>query len=123
MKFKEQADKLYSKLISEEVEGKTIYYRKRQVYPPFDLEGNINWFNFLVGGKWSNLGIAILIVAVTLGVIYEYHANLSQCSDVMSEINMYKNLVYQINLSEDAKKLTWDSGINLSNFINNATGK
>ena len=39
--FENIAEKLYSKLEQEEVDGKIKYFKKREVFPPFTREGKI----------------------------------------------------------------------------------
>lgn len=91
MSFKDLADKLYSKIDTEKKEDGTLfYYRKREVFPMVDRDGNINWFNFITGGSWKKLLMAIVITLISLGFIYEYHLNFQSCSEVMSKYNEEK---------------------------------
>ena len=85
MSFKELADKLYSKLEREEVDGEIIFTKKRRVYPIIDEQGKINWFNFLTGGTyWKLIGVIAFIVII-IGFALEYNSNLSYCAQILSE--------------------------------------
>lgn len=88
--FKDISDKLYSKLLKEETPEGTFYYRKRKVYPVFNEDGSVNWFNLLTGGSWLKLFLTLLVIAILLGAIWEYSANMKQCTEVMADINAYK---------------------------------
>lgn len=88
MKFKKEAERLFSKLEKKEAEGKIEYYKKRQVYPIFHEDGSINWFNLLTGGSYWKLLMAIAFVCIVLGVGYEYKANLAVCADLMYDYNL-----------------------------------
>ena len=96
MNFKKQADILFSKLIKEETEGKPRYFKKREVYPIFNEDGNINWFNFVTGGKWWKLAGIILFVIIVIGFIWEYHSNLIQGAECLSRENLAKNITKSI---------------------------
>lgn len=91
MRFENQAEELYSKLEVEEKDGRLFYSKKKEVYPYLNKNGTVNWFNFLTGGKWSNVFIVIGIVVIALGVVWEYHYNLKECAEIMSQINL-KNI-------------------------------
>lgn len=88
MKFKKAADKLYEKLQVEEKEGKLRYYRPREVYPIIERDGSIKWFNLLTGGKWWNLFVAIILMIITIGLIFEYTSNLNLCTELIEEKNL-----------------------------------
>lgn len=90
MKFDKQAKKLYEKLHIEEENGEVKFYRKREVYPPFTQDGKIIWKNFLIG-NWKTLAITFIIVAVTLGVIWEYITNVKVGAECIARENA-KNL-------------------------------
>lgn len=92
MKFKKEADKLYSKLESYEEEGETIYFKKRIVKPPLNLDGSINWFNFLTGGSWWRIIGVMVFLIIALGFIWEYHSNFQTCIEAINEINQLKNI-------------------------------
>lgn len=109
MNFKKEADKLYSRLDSKEVGGEVCYFRPRRVYPILDLDGNVNWKNFIKGAGWKSWAIALLICLVTLGVAYEYNSNLKQCSEILSEINL--NIT---NLSMGYPKLPEDFNLTIT---------
>lgn len=92
MKFKKEADKLYSKLLKEEVDGKIKYFRKREVFPILDEEGSIKWFNFITGGSILKLIITLVIIGILVGFIFEYHNNLQTCADLMNDMNIKQNI-------------------------------
>jgi hypothetical protein len=97
MNFKDVADKLYSRLEREEVNGEIVYTKKRQVYPVINEEGEINWFNFLTGGTyWKLIGIIIFIV-IMVGFVFEYHYNFKVCADLMNQQNLAKNITNLLN--------------------------
>ena len=93
MVSKEVADNFYSRI--EEIDGK--FYKKREVYPPFDREGKIKWKNFLIG-NWKTLLISIFIVVVTLGFIKEYASNLAFCREYLGAFNTH-NFTKILNLT------------------------
>lgn len=90
MRFEKQAAKIYQSLMPEEKEGKIVYYKKRRTYPALNQDGSINWFNALTGGSWFNLLFLLFIVAIALGVVWEYHTNLGECAKLMTNLNMMK---------------------------------
>ena len=92
MKFTKEAEKLYAKLEEKEIDGKVQYFKLRKVYPIFNKDGSMNWFNFVTGGKWWKLGLIILFTLVALGFIYEYSSNLKHCAEVMTQLNIQKNM-------------------------------
>lgn len=52
------------------------------VHPIRNEDGTLNLKNLLIGGSWWNLIIVLVIVAVMLGVLYEYSStinNLLEC--------------------------------------------
>ena len=53
------------------------------VHPIKNEDGSINWKNLLCGGSWWNWIIVGVIVAVTLGVLYEYSSNLEFCKQLI----------------------------------------
>lgn len=87
MDFKKVSDKLYSKLEEKEIDGKLVYYKSRQVYPIFNRDGSMNWFNFLTGGKWSKLIWIIILTVIILGFIFEYHSNMQLGIDCINQLN------------------------------------
>lgn len=89
--FEKIAEKLYSKLEQEEVDGKIKYYKKREVFPPFTREGKIIWKNFLIG-NWKSFLLILLIVLVTIGIIFEYIYNLKLGAECLARENLLKNL-------------------------------
>ena len=98
MKFEKEAEKLYKRL-DEETEfngdGERKYYMKRRVYPIFNRDGSINWFNLCTGGSWFKLLFTIFIIAVIVGFIIEYHNNFELCRDLMSQYN--NQTIVQLN--------------------------
>jgi len=54
------------------------------VFPIKNEDGSVNWKNLLTGGSWWNWVIIGVIVAVTLGVLYEYSSNLELCEDLLA---------------------------------------
>ena len=99
MIFEKQRDKLYANLIEEEKEGKKVYYRKSQVYPVINKDGTFNWFNFLTGGSYLRLFMVLLFIIIALGFIFEYHNNLKECVEFMSEYNLEKISSSRVNMS------------------------
>ena len=92
--FKREAEKLYSKLEEQEIEGKLRYFKKREVYPPLNKDGSINWKHFLIG-NWKSFLIVVFIVLVTLGVIYEYISNIKIGAECIARENIknFTNLI------------------------------
>lgn len=84
MKFEREATRLHAKLEKENVDGKIKFYKRREVYPIFNEDGQINWFNFLTGGSWKNLIYTIILIAIIIGMIFEYHQNLEVCAEIIS---------------------------------------
>lgn len=74
--------------------------RFKVIYPVKNEDGTINWFNLFTGGSIANLIIIAIIIIVTLGVLYEYSANINmfldcfrvpgmivECKEVFTPIN------------------------------------
>ena len=91
MKFQRDAEKLYSKLEEQEIDGVKHYYKKREVFPIFNRDGSFHWKNLIIG-NWKGLVIVIWIVLITLGVFYEYSTNLKTGADCLLRENLIKNL-------------------------------
>ena len=94
MGFEKVAEKLYSKLEEQEIEGKLRYFKKREVYPPLNKDGSINRKHFLIG-NWKSFLIVVFIVLVTLGVIYEYISNIKIGAECIARENIknFTNLI------------------------------
>ena len=92
MLFKREAEKLYSKLEQQEIDGKIKYFKKREVFPPFTREGKILWKNFLIG-NWKSFLIVIFIVLVSVGVIFEYITNVKIGAECIARENVLKNMI------------------------------
>ena len=92
MKFLKEADKLYSKLEQEEVEGKPRYFKKREVFPPLNRDGSINWKHFLIG-NWKSFILVVVIVLISIGVIIEYITNVKIGAECIARENILKNLL------------------------------
>ncbi len=81
-----------------EIEGEEVFMKKsklgwRVIKPWKNEDGTINWFNFLTGGSWFNLFVVTIIVVVTLGVLYEYSANMKTllgCFDSQTTLEVCK---------------------------------
>lgn len=74
-----------------QVEGEGIYLKNSPlmgwgvVYPWKNEDGSINWFNFLTGGRWSNLVMTIIIVALLVLVTMEYSNNINMFLNCFSD--------------------------------------
>lgn len=88
-------------LNDETIHLKKSYDGWRVVYPLKNEDGSYNWFNIITGGSYWKLFTVLLIVAIILGVIWEYHTNLSYCAKVLSNINDISigNLSTNINVN------------------------
>lgn len=95
MKFKGDAERLYSNLDKLEVGGKVQYFKKRRVFPIINEDGSFNWYNFLTMGKtklmginfyWKLLGIALFILVI-LGVLFEYVTNVKVGAECIAREN------------------------------------
>lgn len=97
MKFKREAEKLYSDLEEKEVEGKKQYFKKRRVYPIINKDGSVNWFNFLTTGSIFKFGLILFIVMLSLGLIFEYSTNLKVGAECIARENTLNNLSAWVN--------------------------
>ena len=57
----------------------------RIVYPYKNIDGSINWFNFLTGGSWSNLLKVCFIVGLILGSVAAYKHDIGSCQEIMED--------------------------------------
>ena len=61
-----------------EIDGEKINLAKSKVfgwgvvYPIFDEDKTLNWFNLLTGGSWIRLLITIFFIIIIFGFAYEY---------------------------------------------------
>lgn len=92
MKFEKEANKLYSKLEKEEVNGKVIYFKKKRVYPVINPDGTINKFNLFTGGSWIKLAEALLFIFIAVGLIIEYSSNLKIGAECLLRESLKVNL-------------------------------
>lgn len=53
----------------------------RVIHPWKNKDGSMNWFNLLTGGSWINVIATAAIVALILGVTYEYSTNINRLLD------------------------------------------
>lgn len=86
------ANRLYSRLSQEEVEGEVKYFKKREVYPPLTIEGRIRWKEFLIG-NWKNFALVSAIVLITIGIIFEYISNLRIGAECIARESLKNNLL------------------------------
>ena len=87
MKFQKEAENLYKDLNLVMKDGEVFYTKSRRVYPIFEPDGSINWFNLLTGGTYWRLAMSILFIVIAIGLIWQYHGQLQWCADLVSKIN------------------------------------
>ncbi len=81
-----------------EIDGDEIYLKKnplgwKVVYPIFDEDGKFNLFNLFTGGSWLNLIIVGVVVAIILGLLFEYVSNMNtllSCFDDLQALEVCK---------------------------------
>lgn len=103
MKFVKEANKLYSKLEAEDVDGKIILYRKREVFPILNQDGSVNWRNFILGKGVASLLITLFVILIICGTLWEYSSNLKAGAECMSN--------YNLNISQASQpNINWSAG-------------
>jgi hypothetical protein len=59
----------------------------RVIHPWKNPDGSWNWENFIAGGSWYKLIFTIIIVAVIVGVIFEYVSQLKLLTSCLTALN------------------------------------
>jgi hypothetical protein len=66
----------------------------RIIYPIKDSKNNMNWKNFLIGGRWSNLFIIIFILILLFYLSWGYKQDISAWEEYV-EKNCHKIRSYE----------------------------